>query len=72
MQFIQNTNKTIKEDILGQFNALEDLNLSLSDRVKIISCDVSYRYKIAYSSIKRMVNDAFVDFKPQPSIIEEA
>lgn len=65
MQFIQNTNQTIKQDILKQFNALEGLNLSLSDRVKIITCDVSYRYKVAYSSIKGMVQNTFIEFQSQ-------
>lgn len=64
LQYIDNTNQTIKADILKQFQALHGLNLSLEDRVKIISSDVSYRYKLAYSVIKQMTQRAFIDFIP--------
>jgi hypothetical protein len=62
MQHIPNTNRIIKEDIRRQFEAVEGLNLSLEDRIKIISSDISYRYKIVYSTVKSIVLNTFLDY----------
>lgn len=71
MQYLHDTNRVIKEDILRQFQALEGLRLSLSDRVKLITSDVSYRFKMPYSVIKQKVQKHFVDFIPLDTSITE-
>jgi hypothetical protein len=62
MQHIQNTNRILKEDIKKQFEAVEELNISLEDRIKIISSDISYRYKIVYSTVKSIVTATFIEY----------
>lgn len=64
MTFSKNTNKALKEDIIKQYDALEGLNLSLSDRITIISSDVSYRYKLLYSVVKKVVTNTYLDYSP--------
>lgn len=64
MDYIRNTNKALKEDILKQYYALEALNLSLGDRITIISSDVSYRYKLLYSVVKKVVTNTYLDYCP--------
>lgn len=62
MTFSRNTNQALKSDILKQYDALEGLNLSLSDRIKIISSDISYRHKLLYSAVKVIVTNTYIDF----------
>ena len=62
MQYTQNTNRILKEDIKKQFEAVEGLNISLEDRIKIISSDISYRHNIVYSIVKKLVLSTFLDY----------